>query len=118
MEPREKTGLVLSEKATRDLEGTEAGGAAEPPKPAPPVAARTQRCGNCRAFNAINHECRRKSPVMVPLPQMSRVGQLEGFKSVGLFPASARDSWCLEWVSDRPQNPVGMAPGQGQQKNP
>ncbi len=58
-----------------------------------------ETCETCGAFSALTNECRRKSPVMVPVQHPS--GQAV---AMGLFPATSKDRWCKEWVPDlKPQ---------------
>lgn len=56
-----------------------------------------QMCENCAAFSATTKECRRKSPVMVPVPTGPKT--VEG---MGIFPFTSKDRWCGEWMPDRP----------------
>lgn len=54
-----------------------------------------KNCGNCAAFSALTRECRRKSPipVMVQGPD-GKPG------SLGVYPATDKDGWCAEWLTD------------------
>lgn len=54
-----------------------------------------QTCGNCAAFAAMARECRRKSPTAVPIQNDKNQVQ-----SVGFFPETTHDRWCLEYVPD------------------
>lgn len=55
-------------------------------------------CKDCRAFEALKRECRRKSPVMVPVPQKDALGQVAGFAAMGLYPATSAEGWCAEFI--------------------
>lgn len=54
-------------------------------------------CRDCSAFSGETRECRRHSPVMVPVPQTNALGQVSGYAAAGLFPATSEASWCREF---------------------
>jgi hypothetical protein len=54
-------------------------------------------CKECTAYSPATKECRRHSPVMVPIPQQGLGGQLSGYAAIGLYPGSPPDGWCLEF---------------------
>ena len=53
-------------------------------------------CENCAAYSALTNACRRKSPIMVPVQSPS--GQ--GLAAMGLYPATEKDGWCMEWIAE------------------
>lgn len=54
-------------------------------------------CKDCRAFEGLKRECRRKSPVMVPVQQQGIAGQT-GYAAMGMYPATSAEGWCLEFI--------------------
>jgi hypothetical protein len=56
---------------------------------------RKESCATCKAFNAMTNQCRRKSPVMVPIP----VGPAR-VEAMGLYPATNQNDWCMEYLED------------------
>jgi hypothetical protein len=52
-------------------------------------------CKDCQAYNADKHECRRNPPVMVPIPQQALQPGQVNFASIGLYPATPHDGWCM-----------------------
>ena len=57
-------------------------------------------CSTCAAFNEPMSQCRRKSPVMVPIPGQTLTGET-GFKALGLYPFTDAKGWCCEYVEGR-----------------
>lgn len=55
-----------------------------------------ETCESCSAFNALAFECRRHAPNAVPVPQQNAVGQTVGLASMGIYPATKADGWCME----------------------
>jgi hypothetical protein len=53
-------------------------------------------CENCAAFSALTNECRRKSPVMLPVQHPSGSPA-----ALGMFPATSKERWCCEWLVDQ-----------------
>ena len=54
-----------------------------------------QTCSSCAAYSPLTNECRRKSPTALPIKVGDRTAAL------GLYPATAKDSWCAEWLEER-----------------
>jgi len=57
-------------------------------------------CSTCMAFNAQTNQCRRKSPVMLPIPATTLTGE-QGFKAIGMYPGTTADGWCCEHLPGR-----------------
>lgn len=53
-----------------------------------------QNCSNCRAFAALEGQCRRHAPIPVPTPGQG------GILTYGVWPATNKDNWCGEWLSE------------------
>lgn len=52
-------------------------------------------CGSCAAFSALTSECRRNAPQPLLMPKP------DGKPAIfGVYPATDKDGWCLEWISD------------------
>jgi len=58
-------------------------------------------CETCLAFNEPDSECRRKAPVMVPVPAQGLMPGQVGFVSLGMYPATKKDKWCAEHLEGR-----------------
>lgn len=58
-------------------------------------------CETCKAFYALNSECRRHAPVMVPVPQQDPIThQVTGMRAMGVYPATEKAKGCCEHVQD------------------
>lgn len=52
-------------------------------------------CESCQAFAILTNECRRKSPLAVPLQKTP--GQLQ---FLGAYPGTHKEGWCCEHLPD------------------
>ena len=104
---REQAEREQLEREAREKEATAAALAERGPRPG---------CDSCRAFLAEpkgpQGQCRRRAPVMVPIPvpDAANPGQVAGFKTLGLYPATHPLSWCAEWQAMPTSRPERYPP--------